>query len=304
MLLPILFICRFAGLQSSKCDLNMDAADMLIDKIFIWEKRQSKHAKTLQNLAAELEEHKKNVNISQVAGSAGSVAGAAAMAGAGVAAIFTGGLAIPVIAVVGAVVSGLGFATSMGSEVTNIIISSHYMKKAKKEEEKIEKLEMGIHKLVELLKVEGKRRQQASFCKDIPPEDDVVEQILRAMAKRYGLELHEGVSLLRVMSSFSKHVNSQGDVAFNIAKKSALGLGLLFKFIIQAAAKLSGKTVMSKLLPQLVASMGPKAAAKALGRVSLDKSYWFQSITSYPINYLFLPFSDRRWSSWTCVFSS
>lgn len=183
---------------------------------------------------------------------------------------FTRGLAMPVKGAVG-VVSGLGLATSLGSEVVNILISSSTMKEAKELEEKIENLDQGIQKLMESLKEEGKKReQQAGGSTDLPAEDYVMERILAAMAKRSGLELQGGVSLLNLMSGLSKCMVSGGDIALGILKTSAVGLGLLSKFVIQAAAKTSGKAVMSKLLPQLMTSVGPKAAAKALGRVSVQ----------------------------------
>lgn len=247
----------------------MDVADLLIGKILSWVALQKTCADKLNQLATELERCKKNVNRVQVAGSVGSVAGAGAMTAVGAAAIITGGLVIPVVGVVGAVVSGLGLSTSFGSEVVNLIVSSGTMKEAKELEEKIENHEQGIQKLMESLKEEGRRREQQA---GVPPGDYVLERILRAMAKRSGLELQGGVSLLNMMSGLSKHMISGGDVAVDILKTSVPGLGLLSKFVIQAAAKRSGKALISKLLPQLTSSMGAKAAAKALGQVSITNN--------------------------------
>lgn len=246
---------------------------MLLSKIFSWVKLQKQCADNLNSLATELEKHKKNVNISHVVGSSVSVGGAVAMTAGGILSIFTGGLAIPILAVGGAVVSGLALANNVGSEVVNAIISGSTMKEAEEITQKITDLEKGIQELMKKLKEEGeKREKQACSFADVSEgvaEHYVVEQILRAMAKRVGLHLHDGINLHKMLTALSKNTISGKDTGFSLLQRSALGLPLLSKFVVKAVAKTSGKKVVSKLLPELVTRVGPKAAAKAAGRVSI-----------------------------------
>lgn len=130
---------------------------MLLDKIFSWVKLQKQCADNLNSLATELEKHKKNVNISHVVGSSVSVGGAVAMTAGGILSIFTGGLAIPILAVGGAVVSGLALANNVGSEVVNAIISGSTMKEAEEITQKITDLEKGIQEHMKKLKEEGEK---------------------------------------------------------------------------------------------------------------------------------------------------
>ncbi|KAF3700650.1 hypothetical protein EXN66_Car016338 [Channa argus] len=186
------------------------------------------------------------------------------MTAAGVAAIFTGGFAIPVIGVVGTTVSWLGFATNMGSKFANFLISKHTIKEAKKIENEIENLENGIQKLMVTLKNEGERREkEVGSCSDGPAEDYVTERILRALAKRAGLKLHKDVSLL----VFLRCKISGKDRGLWLLKTSVVGLTKLLKFIIQVTAEKTGNALFSKLFPELATTMGAKTAAKAFGQI-------------------------------------
>lgn len=240
----------------------MDVADKLIKKIFKWVKLQKKAAKKFDQLATELEKTKKGCNISKVVGSSVSVGGAAAMTVSGISALVTGGAAIPFLFTAGAVASGLGLTTNVTSDVVDITVSSLNMKEAKEIGEKIENLEKGIEKLMGTLKEEGeKKEKQALSLGKLSPEDYVVERIVRAMAKREGLILNAGVSLHKMLSRLSKTLINDKDADFAL-----LGISLASKFAMIAARK-SGKSLVSNGLPKLAASMGAKAAGKAVGRV-------------------------------------
>lgn len=248
---------------SSICDPTMDVADMLIDKIFKWVKLQKEGAAKFDQLATELEKTKKGCNISKVVGSSVSVGGAAAMTVSGISALVTGGAAIPFLFTVGAVASGLGLTTNVTSDVVDITVSSLNMKEAKEIGEKIGNLEKGIEKLMGTLKEEGeKREKQALSLGKLSAEDYVVEMIVRAMAKREGLMLNAGVSLHKMLSGLSKTLINDKDADFAL-----LGISLASKFAMIAARK-SAKSLVSNGLPELAASMGAKAAGKAVGRVS------------------------------------
>ncbi|CAK6980500.1 PREDICTED: uncharacterized protein LOC106910865 isoform X2 [Scomber scombrus] len=240
-------------------DPIMDVADKLLDKIFSFVELQGESADKLNNLAKELEEHKMNVNISKTVGSSVSVGGAAAMTAAGIVTICTGGAALPILGLTGAVVSGIGVATSVGSEVANAVLSGYAMEEAEQISKKIQDLEEEIQKLVDLLAEEGKKRQQQV-------EDYVVEQILRAMAKRSGLVLNDKINLRNMLSALPENPIYGIGTALSLLGVSLTALGLISIFVTKAIAKKYGTTIMSKGLTTLVAS-GTATAAKAAGRV-------------------------------------
>ncbi|GAA6234706.1 uncharacterized protein LOC108873262 isoform X2 [Lates japonicus] len=230
----------------------MDVADKLVDKIFSWVKLQRKCADKLRKLATELEERKRNVNGTKIVGSTVSVGGAAALTAAGALAFFTGGLAIPVLAATGAVASGVGLATSVGSDIADVVISNCAINEAKQISKEIEHLEKELQRLMGSLKEE----QQAGDHS----EDHVMERILRAMAKRNGLKLPDNISLYKMMFGSSKMFS--GD---NLAH---LGLTLLLNFVKNAAVKEASTLVGYLIAKKLATNMGEKAAKKAAGRIA------------------------------------
>lgn len=226
------------------------SANNFLNAINKWVDLQKKSVEKLNSLAAELRKHKKNVNISKVVGSSVSVGGAVAMTAAGVLSIFTGGLAIPVLAIGGAVASGLALANNAGSEVANAVISSRIMNEARVIAEEIEKVENTFQKHIISLAKERQKTTQAHSHAAESGRQYVMEQILRVMAVEEGLILHESISLLNMTMHQEKR---------SLLQSSALGLPLL-----------------SKLVTELVTSVGAKVAAKAAGRVSIkenDKMY-------------------------------
>ncbi|XP_028268104.1 uncharacterized protein LOC114440040 [Parambassis ranga] len=255
----------------------MDITDMLLDKIFCWVDLQKQCANKMERLATELEDAKKGVNITQIVGSSVSTGGAAAMVVAGVASFFTAGAAIPVIAAAGVLASGVGFATNVGSEIADAVISNNTMKEAEEAAEKIQNLEEGIQKLMATLKDEGQRReQQASNHNDLDPEDYVVERILRAMAKRNGLKINSNISLINMLSDLNIVMTThETDLAGQLLKKSALLLPLLSKFVIEnvskailkEAAKKAGEKAVAKGASGVATALGTKATAKAIGNI-------------------------------------
>ncbi|XP_078140657.1 uncharacterized protein LOC144539465 [Centroberyx gerrardi] len=251
----------------------MAIADMLIDKISSWLEQQKDCAKKLMNLATELESHTKNVKISQTVGSSASVVGAAAVTAAGLITLCTGGAAVPLLAVAGSVTAGLGVTTSLGSEIVEGFISGSTRKDAEKIAEKSKDLAKEIQRLMELLVKEGEKEQQkARVCTD---EDYVVDCIIKAMAKRSGLEWNDNLKLLNIVSDLSKNMLSGKDATPRLLQKAAMALPLLSIFVIELAAeailrqaaKKTGKAVLKKGLTKSITSVGRKAAAKAIGRV-------------------------------------
>ncbi|XP_056256469.1 uncharacterized protein LOC130184542 [Seriola aureovittata] len=227
----------------------MDVADKLVDKIFSWVELQKKGSHKLKKLATELEENKKNVNVSKVVGSSVSVGGAAAVTAAGVLTFFTAGLAAPLL-VVGAVASGAGLVTNVGADIVDLIASSRTMKEAEKISEEIQNVEK---KLQELMKTLLKEQRDGD---NLPPDEYVTERILRAMANNNGLQLHDDVSLYKIITTVT------GLSRYRLTGEDG-GLSLITRFVVTQVVTQTGKAVAS-----VAASIGGKTAAKAAGRIA------------------------------------
>ncbi|XP_029913855.1 uncharacterized protein LOC115363726 [Myripristis murdjan] len=179
----------------------MAIADELVEKILSWLEQQELCAQKLKVQASELEELRKNVLISTVAGfSVVLLGGVASLA----ATIFTGGAAAPLLAAVGSVGAGLGSATTIGSAIAEKIITSCTMEEARKIAEKCMDLEKDIKRLVELLMKE-REKQKDSACGDVDPAEFVRDRILKAMAERGGLQWDDTL-LLRGVADMSRRV--------------------------------------------------------------------------------------------------
>lgn len=138
----------------------MDDADKIVNKIFSWMDLQKDSVDKLNELASELEEQQKTINVTKVVGSSVSVGGAAAMTVAGVVSVLTGGLSIPLLAGTGAVASGLGLATSVGSDVVGAVLSSRTMEEAQNISKSLDDLTAEITALMESLLTKAAGRQQ------------------------------------------------------------------------------------------------------------------------------------------------
>ncbi|XP_069021579.1 uncharacterized protein [Embiotoca jacksoni] len=247
----------------------MDTADKLVENLFSWVDVQRASVDKLKELASELEDKQKACNVINVVGSSVSVGGAAALTLAGVAAIFTAGAAIPVIAAAGGVASGLGLATNVGSVLASAVISSSTMEDAKKISAKIERLNTEIQTLMESLSEEVKEAKVRRRAKCVSPEDYVMDRILRAVAKRNGLTLDDDVNLLEMASKlpltkiFTEDSNLLKRSALEMPLLSELVEGLVTKQIETAAFKKMKSTLVRRGFRKAATSVGMKASSKA-----------------------------------------
>ncbi|XP_044188247.1 uncharacterized protein LOC122967594 [Thunnus albacares] len=248
----------------------MGNADKLIDQIFSFVDLQNESAEKLNNLASDLEEYNKNINVSKVVGSSLSVGGATALTVAGLTAILTGGAAIPFLATAGSLASGLGLATNITSDVVDAVKSTSAIQEAKQISEKIQNLEKEIQELTGSLVKEAEKS-----CSDVPPEDYVVDQILRKIAKRNGLKLNDKINVLTLVSDLSVKKMFEKDKDFGLLQKSALELPLLSEFVTDltlkeiaiAGTKKAQRKVMRTGVTKVATSMGLTASKKAIRRV-------------------------------------
>ncbi|XP_069021577.1 uncharacterized protein [Embiotoca jacksoni] len=251
----------------------MDTADKLVENLFSWVDVQRASVDKLKELASELEDKQKACNVINVVGSSVSVGGAAALTLAGVAAIFTAGAAIPVIAAAGGVASGLGLATNVGSVLASAVISSSTMEDAKKISAKIERLNTEIQTLMESLSEEVKEAKVRRRAKCVSPEDYVMDRILRAVAKRNGLTLDDDVNLLEMASKlpltkiFTEDSNLLKRSALEMPLLSELVEGLVTKQIETAAFKKMKSTLVRRGFRKAATSVGMKASSKAFRHI-------------------------------------
>lgn len=239
----------------------MDDADKIVNKIFSWMDLQKDSIDKLNELATELEEQQKTINVTKVVGSSVSVGGAAAMTVAGVVSVLTGGLPIPLLAGTGAVASGLGLATSVGSDVVGAVLSSRTMEEAQNISKRLDDLTAEITALMEslLTKATGKQRG-----KNVSPEEYVKEAILRAMAKCKGLILKEKDSLIKLLSQLPLEKIFKNDVESDLLKKSTTEVPLLSDFVTGLVSEKLMKYRVNK-----ANSLGLKASTTAVGKVSI-----------------------------------
>lgn len=240
----------------------MDDADKIVNKIFSWMDLQKDSVDKLNELASELEEQQKTINVTKVVGSSVSVGGAAAMTVAGVVSVLTGGLSIPLLAGTGAVASGLGLATSVGSDVVGAVLSSRTMKEAQNISKSLDDLTAEITALMESLLTKATGRQQRG--KNVSPEEYVKEAILRAMAKRKGLILKEKDSLIKLLSQLPLEKIFKNDAESDLLKKSTTEVPLLSDFVTGLVSEKLMKNKVSK-----ANSLGLKASTTAVGKVSI-----------------------------------
>lgn len=242
----------------------MDDADKIVNKIFSWMDLQKDSVDKLNELASELEEQQKTINVTKVVGSSVSVGGAAAMTVAGVVSVLTGGLSIPLLAGTGAVASGLGLATSVGSDVVGAVLSSRTMEEAQNISKSLDDLTAEITALMESLLTKAAGRQQRG--KNVSPEEYVKEAILRAMAKRKGLILKEKDSLIKLLSQLPLEKIFKNDAESDLLKKSTTEVPLLSDFVKGLVSEKLMKNKVSK-----ANSLGLKASTTAVGKVSITQ---------------------------------
>lgn len=240
----------------------MDAADALIKKIFSSVDLQTKCADKLDELANELEGTKKNVNTAKVVGSSLSVGGAAAMTAAGVATLFTGGAALPIIAMTSGAVSWAGLLTDATSDAVTFYQAKNTSEEAVKVVENIARLHDEIKDNMDSLRDEAKKKQQP-YCSS--GEDYVIEVILRGMAERNGLTLEGSVSLQKILEDHVGQSQTKRIISFLLLAKET---ATLIVIIEKSLTKLLQKATASAAR-ETVKTAGGKTLRKAVGRVSI-----------------------------------
>lgn len=243
----------------------MDAADALVKKIISSVDLQTKCADNLDKLADELEGTQKNVSTAKVVGSSLSVGGAAAMTAAGVATLFTGGAALPIIAMASGAASWAGLATDATSDAVTFFRAKNTSEEAVKVVENIVSLHDEIKDHMDSLRDEAKKKRQPDcFC----CEDYVIEVILRGMAERNGLTLQGSVSLLKILED---HVGQSQRKAITSFLLLATETATLIVIIKKSLTKLLQKAT-ARAARETAKTAGGKTLGKAVGRVSITDS--------------------------------
>lgn len=172
----------------------MATADRLLELLFSWMEQRERCAEQLRKLAGELEALREKCNASECIGSTVSVLGAACLIGAGVATVFTGGAAAPFLGVLGAAYSGVGVTISVVTKITEHFLSSDTMKEAQNTEQKSNDIGEEIQRLFRQLKAE--RKEAGCFADPDEVDRHIMTEILRAAARRSGLQWNIKVNML------------------------------------------------------------------------------------------------------------
>ncbi|XP_029983476.1 uncharacterized protein LOC115414315 [Sphaeramia orbicularis] len=149
--------------------------------MYSWIEQKELSAKKLQKLANELEALRDTCNKFEVAGSTTAVVGCVSVMAAGVATLFTGGLAAPALAVAGSVCSGVGTTISVGTKIIEHFSSSSTLKEATEIEEDCNCKAEKLQQLFEELKA------QSTFTDPDQNDQYVLKELLVSMARRSGL---------------------------------------------------------------------------------------------------------------------
>ncbi|XP_028456306.1 uncharacterized protein LOC114570262 [Perca flavescens] len=241
----------------------MTTADQLLEQMLSWIEQRESCAKQLKKLAQELESLREKCNASECVGSTVAVAGAACLIGAGVATVLTAGAAAPFLGLLGAAYSGVGVAVSVGTKITEHFLSSNTMKETQNIEQKSNEIAEKIQKLFEQLKAE--RREVSSFADPDDLDRHIMTEILRAMARRSGLDRKINFRMLEDEPQFSFNIpRSIGLHRVYFSTPVMVGfLGILAFFTFEVSGK-KHKFLFAKGVKQLLKLMSTTAFKRAL----------------------------------------
>ncbi|XP_039667843.1 uncharacterized protein LOC120565851 [Perca fluviatilis] len=211
----------------------MATADQLLELMFSWIEQRENCAKQLKKLAQELESLREKCNASECVGNTVAVVGSACLIGAGVATFLTAGAAAPFLGLLGAAYSGVGFAVSVGTKITEHFLSSNTMKEAQNIDKKSNEITNKIQKLFEQLKAEWEEASSSADPDDL--DRHIMTEILKAMARHSGLDQKINFRKLGDEPKFFFDRRCIIRVLVNTVMVGVLGILAFFTF------KLSGK---------------------------------------------------------------
>ncbi|XP_034721566.1 uncharacterized protein LOC117940359 [Etheostoma cragini] len=238
------FVVSFRPVPAPRCEDQEDtetsimaAADRLLDLMFSWIRQRERCAEQLETLARELESLREKCNAGQCVGSSVAVAGAACLIGAGVAAVLTAGAAAPFLGLLGAAYSGVGVTVSVATKITENFLSGSTLKEARTIEQSSSNIAEEIQNGFERLKAE--QREARSFADPDDLDRHVMTEVLRALARRSGLD--RGIDLRMrgddIQFFFSKGPRCTGPrLVFSIAALTGY-LGILAFFTFKGSGK-------------------------------------------------------------------
>lgn len=162
----------------------MSTAEQLVNLMYTWMRKRRRCAELLNKLAEELELLREKCNAGETVGNTSAVIGSALMIGAGVATVCTGGAAAPLLGL-GAAFSGGGLAISVGTGLTENILSGKTMEEAQRIERQSNAAAEELQRLFQQLRLEVVLANPGAD----PDEVDrlVIAEILRVLAPRRGL---------------------------------------------------------------------------------------------------------------------
>lgn len=165
---------------------TMATADHLLDLMYSWIEQRERCAEKLRKLAQELESLREKCNGTECVGSSVSVVGAACLMGAGVATLFTGGAAAPLLGLAGAAYSAVGVTISVAAKITEHFLSSDTMEEARKVDKESNEIAEKIQQLFKQLKTEKKKL--SPFADPDELDQHIMTEFLTAIGNRSGVK--------------------------------------------------------------------------------------------------------------------
>lgn len=241
--------------------------------------------KQFKELARYLEDLRQRCNTSECVGSTLSVVGSVmGLLVAGLATLFTGGLATPLL-VASVATSGAGAVVNIGTSICETCESSSIMKEAKKLAGEHERLGKEIQKLMQQLVQQREQRGSKAASSGSAGEGYIVEHILRAMARQHGVKWNAINNWLSVKSASHRRTSQGSSSQIQMAALSA-SVPVLHVFIselhhmwkifggkagqslISKGASVAGVKMAKELSTEAVAGM--KTAAMGVAKVSCN----------------------------------
>ncbi|CAN9505038.1 unnamed protein product [Ophioblennius macclurei] len=235
----------------------MGIAEDLLEKIYTWIREREKSADNFVELARELETIRERCNTAECFGNTASVVGAASLIGAGAATLLTGGLAAPILGLVGATYTAVGVAVTVGTKITEHFVSSGPMKKAEEIEKTSNTLAQEIQRMSERLKEQIKRENP----KADPDQLDqlFMTEIVKAVARRYSID----VQMNLIYFDLNDHLQTTLNLHRGMEKVFVEVAGVLAFF----AFKVSGKKSV------ILFAQGVKQLAKELSSTAFKTAF-------------------------------
>ncbi|XP_044187860.1 uncharacterized protein LOC122967334 [Thunnus albacares] len=215
----------------------MSAEDQLYELIISWLDQREDFSRHLRELANDLESVNEKCNAGRMVGNSVTVLGGITMIGAGVATFLSAGAAAPLLGLAGAY-TAVGSTVTLTSKLIEWWLERGTLEKAKKVSEDNKKLGEKIQRRIKEQIEEI--RNSSDIC---ATDNDVIECILRAIAKRNGIPWMEVIGVAKNLAPYIQNLM----ISIGVIQASQGGFNLE-TFIRDQAAGFARQTTIDALI--------------------------------------------------------